>query len=614
MGVGWWEETSLGFNAQWAGSPSFQVQAHAFEESLGRCFRCLESDHRIAFCRNPAKCLLCGDIGHKARSCLKNQQSQQREEQPRGTVQAAAQLQIQPQEAASQVQVTSSPPAPVGMEAPGGNRRSFVKAMAPRSATVANAETLLLRHAVVAVVELFEVKRGFALHFGIAEEAVRVMVHAQGEFLLRFMDPEVRKTALRIQGALRLGQVSFLLSPWSRLRRATASSLPFKARVCLEGVPDHAWDVESVKPLFGEALIDSVDELEFSEKDTACFRLWVWMENVDNLATSGVLKLEEPLEVEPPLIYFPEFGVIADALTRTWPIKMVDHPVLIHLDKVIDHNGRPADSSVSSSSEGTVTWGNRWVLGMEDVIFSPPQPRASVHTRLQFPRRDGGDGAAGGRRGGGGGGGASGGRRGGGAERQTGWDQPPRSEGSSERSFGGDGGGGGRQRSSEVLTVLGGSSGAQRMQDSSGGHVIEPGLTGEFGAAALRSAEVVGGSACPSRESLGDGATDSALASTDKSPADLSLVPLYKETCQGAGQAVDPLLAPLVDLLTGSMEDARGTSDMEVQGLIGLIVDIQAMEAGLQKKVHAAGIGPPDDVPGCPSPVSDPGSPRGDAP
>jgi hypothetical protein len=129
--------------------------------------------------------LLCGDIGHKARSCLKNQQSQQREEQPRGTVQAAVQLQIQSQEAASQVQVTSSPPAPVGMEAPGGNMRSFVMAMAPRSTTVANAETLLLRHAVVAVVvgflpelELVEVKRGIALHFGIAEEAAKVTVHA----------------------------------------------------------------------------------------------------------------------------------------------------------------------------------------------------------------------------------------------------------------------------------------------------------------------------------------------------------------------------------------------------------------------------------------------------
>lgn len=322
----------------------------------------------------------------------------------------------------------------------------------------------------------------------------------------------------------------------------------------------------------------------------------MWDDAAGVMETRGVLKLEEPLEVEPPLIHFPGFGVIADGRTRTGSIKMVDHPVLIHLDKVIDHNGRQADSSGSSSSQGTVTWDYRWVLGVEDVMFLPPQPRASVHSRLQFPGRDGDDGAAGGRRGGG----ADGGRRGGGAGRQSGWDQQPRSGGSSERPLGGgrDGGGGGRQRSCEMLTGLGGSSGAQRMRDPSGGHVIEPGLTGEFGAAALRSAEVVGGSACPSRESLGDGAADSVLASIAKSPADLSLVPLHEDTChQDAGQAAGPLLAPLVDLLTGPVEDVRGRSDAEVQGLMGLIIDIQAMEDGLQEKLHAAGNGPPDELP-----------------
>jgi hypothetical protein len=52
----------------------------------------------------------------------------------------------------------------------------------------------------------------------------------------------------------------------------SASSLPFKVMVFLEGIPDHAWNMESVKSLFdGEALIDSVDKLEFSDKDSACF-------------------------------------------------------------------------------------------------------------------------------------------------------------------------------------------------------------------------------------------------------------------------------------------------------------------------------------------------------
>jgi hypothetical protein len=58
----------------------------------------------------------------------------------------------------------------------------------------------------------------------------------------------------------------------------------------------------------------------------------------------------------------------------------------------------------------------------------------------------------------------------------------------------------------------------------------EPGLTKEFGAAGILSVEVVGGTVCRSHESLGDGAADSALALANKDPADLSLVPLPKET------------------------------------------------------------------------------------
>jgi hypothetical protein len=129
------------------------------------------------------------------------------------------------------------------MEAPGGDRKGFVSAMAPRSATQANAEQHLLRHAVVAVVvgfrpelALLEVKHAFAMQFHISEEAIKVTVHAQGEFLLDFADPEVRRTALSIRGALKMGSVSFLLLPWSRLRRATAESLSrcgFVSRVCL---------------------------------------------------------------------------------------------------------------------------------------------------------------------------------------------------------------------------------------------------------------------------------------------------------------------------------------------------------------------------------------------
>jgi hypothetical protein len=433
--------------------------------------------------------------------------------------------------------------------------------------------------------ELFEVKRAFALHFRISEEAIKVTVHAQGEFLLQFANLEDRRAALMIQGALKLGSVSFLLMPWSRLRRATASSLPFKVRVCLEGVPDHAWDIESVKPLFaGVGLIDSIDDLEMAEQETACLRLWVWMEDVNALATRGVLKLEEPVEVDSPLTH-----ILGDAPERTGPLKMVDHPILLHLDKVIDHDppagshasihsnvsGVPSDGS--SASAETVTWGYRWVLGVEARNSPPPPPRGSVHSRLQFPRRDGGDG---------GGDGAVGGRhaRGSGGT-QSGRERPlPASGGSSSRYYGGGGSStGGQQHASEempVVTHVGAQDlqgGAQQPTCRMVGHMeaVVPSLT-IIEAPSSMSAEVVGREQSRSRESLG---ADGAAAQT------LGLV-------SGDGssdRSLEPSLEPLIDLWSDlpmqSTIVASSKKSAAEMGLMGLIMDIQAMGEGLGDEI-----------------------------
>ncbi|KAM0918840.1 hypothetical protein ACQ4PT_008583 [Festuca glaucescens] len=39
------------------------------EEHRGRCFRCLQLDHRVAFCPNPTRCIHCLFFGHIARHC-----------------------------------------------------------------------------------------------------------------------------------------------------------------------------------------------------------------------------------------------------------------------------------------------------------------------------------------------------------------------------------------------------------------------------------------------------------------------------------------------------------------------------------------------------------------
>lgn len=299
----------------------------------------------------------------------------------------------------------SSTPCFTTMEAPGGDRRREpVTAVAPRTMVVADAERSLLCHAIIAVIvgswptlELVDVKRAVALHFAIAEAEVLVSWITRGELLLCFDNPAVCADALRIQGPLVLDQISFILTPWSCFRKATAGMLRHRVRVCLEGVPESDWNFSSVQPLFGgNVLLDEIDDVCDSEDETACFCLWVWMSDVNRLATRGMLWLEEPREVASPNLHYPDLGLF-DEPTHTRPIRLLAHPILIHLDKVHDY-AAPPNSSPDSRREIT-KWHYHWHLGYEAGSFPPPPPRGPVRSRLRFPEdRDGAGGSNGGRR------------------------------------------------------------------------------------------------------------------------------------------------------------------------------------------------------------------------
>ncbi|KAM0827840.1 hypothetical protein ACQ4PT_067924 [Festuca glaucescens] len=191
------------------------------------------------------------------------------------------------------------------MEAPGGNRVAFVSVVAGRSPAVVDAERDLLRHAVVATtvgswpgMHLASAAWAFANRFSIAEGALQVSWISKGELLVRFADPQVRAVALAIEGPLVLGQVPFIIAPWTRFRKATAEVLQYRARVCIEGVPKSAWNLPAVAPFFGsDVILDEVDEVCYSEEETGRFKIWIWLDNVNKIATRGVLRLEEPVEI-----------------------------------------------------------------------------------------------------------------------------------------------------------------------------------------------------------------------------------------------------------------------------------------------------------------------------
>ncbi|KAM0899504.1 hypothetical protein ACQ4PT_021349 [Festuca glaucescens] len=420
------------------------------KKARGCCFKCLSPGHRISQCKNRARCLLCGESGHKARWC-RGEQDLQATSTPREAPRSVS----APAPSAVRLPAPGDPSASGvdDMDAPGLRRKGFVSAAAPRTAAMADTEVELSSHAVVAVVvghcprlELAEVRYAFATRFKIPHDGVHVSLFGKGEYLVFFRDAAVRAEALEVAGALVLGRISFKLAPWTRFRNGAAAQLCYKARVCLEGIPRNAWHLEVVDKLFDKAmLVDSQDLTVVSPEESACMRLWVWMSNVDMLATRGVLQLEEPVVLQGPSpLHFPEPEIHAAPARKTGPLKLLEYPVLLHLDRVLDYTSPPTSSSGAHGSilSGTplsdhCEWRYRWNLKTEDGSAAPRRP--SAHSRLRFPDNGRGNGGAGGAAGGSGGGG---GRHG----KDSGGGRPP----AASSSAAGDGGSAAGYRTKEV--------------------------------------------------------------------------------------------------------------------------------------------------------------------
>lgn len=69
-----------------------------------------------------------------------------------------------------------------------------------------------------------------------------------------------------------------------------------RMRVCIEGIPEHAQQIETVARLFNSpTFIEELDTDGETEQERDCMCLWVWMANPDGLAKTVTLKVAEPL-------------------------------------------------------------------------------------------------------------------------------------------------------------------------------------------------------------------------------------------------------------------------------------------------------------------------------
>ncbi|KAK3124739.1 hypothetical protein QOZ80_7BG0591730 [Eleusine coracana subsp. coracana] len=214
-----------------------------------------------------------------------------------------------------------------------------------------------------------------AMRLGLSVEPL-VSLFSRNSFLVEFTNMEERNRARALPPPFILARDSLVFVPWCRRIGGVDVELFYKVRLCIEGVPRHGWQLETVTPLFERSvLVEGFIDWHKREAETACICIWAWTSNPDTIAKVGILKLEEPLvddESWPP-VHYPELGIEASPPRRSGSAKMLAYEVLIHLDEVIDYSpvsedeGNNGDSDSSDSGE---PWPPRytfpWSLGAID--------------------------------------------------------------------------------------------------------------------------------------------------------------------------------------------------------------------------------------------------------
>lgn len=162
--------------------------------------------------------------------------------------------------------------------------------------------------------------------------------------------------------------------------------------MCIEGIPEHAQQVDTVARLFNSTtFIEDFDTDDDTEQERDCLCVWVWTFNPDGLAKTVTLKIAEPLTY--PEEYYWQMGEFELPAIRTGPAEMLNYEVIIHLDRVFDYSPLPSSPLERSYHSGVSglpedLYEDEWPIKHHFVWYygfsndQIPHRRILVHERL----------------------------------------------------------------------------------------------------------------------------------------------------------------------------------------------------------------------------------------
>ncbi|CAL4954406.1 unnamed protein product [Urochloa decumbens] len=176
------------------------------------------------------------------------------------------------------------------------------------------------------------------------------------------------------------------LRPWTRLVRATSRTLYHKVGIEMDGISEHAWDLDTASRLLARhAWVERLDPVTVSKADMSTFKLTAWTKDPFGIPADKTLCIAEP---EPRIDYPDEERrrIFTNVVPYLRQKIVMEYPISIHLRSIADFSSRTPSSSESSPSED----GDSGPDGNPDRSYGF---RSGVGPRISgFRRRRGGGG------------------------------------------------------------------------------------------------------------------------------------------------------------------------------------------------------------------------------
>lgn len=127
------------------------------------------------------------------------------------------------------------------------------------------------------------VRRAFCSRFGMREEDITVVQHYPEDFFITFEHQHHRDAAVARRD-FTYGNIDIRVRPWQLPVHGDRINFDYHVRLCLEGIPLHAWNEGIAKRAVAKScVLDYVESQSLRKEDTRTLNLWAWTRNPSDI-------------------------------------------------------------------------------------------------------------------------------------------------------------------------------------------------------------------------------------------------------------------------------------------------------------------------------------------